>query len=245
MPSTDQLGQEQTPEEWNSIASIFAAPNPMIADNATRLADIGRNVGAFARGGVHGVLSEHGVAMPGWMNNAAGVLRNDDLIAALGMATGGKSFARWTPQEEAALARWSKDITMNIPDEIAGRAETALMQRAREKGLIERRERYKRQPGDAKPKEAPAQAKPDFLDLAHEPRQAVLLIQTAADQGNLTARAILNQLIQTAPTKRDALIQSYIDKLTKAGWKAPARDETLGDILSTAPTNPRLMPPDK
>ena len=60
---------------------------------------------------------------------------------------------------------------------------------------------------------------PDFLDLAYEPREAVLFIKRAADSGSLQAKAMINRLANVAPTKRDPLIQVYIDGLTKAGRK--------------------------
>jgi hypothetical protein len=131
-------------------------------------------------------------------------------------------YSRWTPEEDAALARWIKSDELVIPQELAHRSETALHQRALAKGLRDPQSPYRRaRPIDETRK--PAGPQPDYLDLAAEPRAAVLFIKSAADGGSLQAKAMMNQLATVAPTKRDPLIQLYIDKLRRGGWKPGMR----------------------
>jgi hypothetical protein len=131
--------------------------------------------------------------------------------------TGKSAYSKWTPEEDAALAKWIKGDETVIPQELAHRSETALQSRALSQGYREPAVRYKRAASDVAKPPAP---QPDYLDLAYEPRQALLTIERAAQEGSLHAKAIMNQYVQTAPTKRDALLQTYIDKLKRAGWKA-------------------------
>jgi GH24 family phage-related lysozyme (muramidase) len=146
--------------------------------------------------------------------------------------TGLPSKSAWTPMEDAALAKWVTSDALTIPPELAHRSETSLMQRAREQGFIERRPPAGgRQPGP--PKETPEEAvKPggsNFMELAHEPRQALLLIERAADSGSTQAKMLLNQLIGAPAAKRDELLQGYIDRLKKAGWSAPVRNKLTSE----------------
>lgn len=90
MPYLDRLGEPSAPDDWSALERIFGAPNPMTADAGVRLSDIGQNLGAFATGGIHGVLQNQGVQMPQWMNSAAGVLQNPDANAAMGMMGPGR-----------------------------------------------------------------------------------------------------------------------------------------------------------
>src|SRR5262245_35320391 len=110
----------------------------------------------------------------------------------------------------------SKGDSLVVPDALSHRSEYALQQRARKLGL-------NTGSGKAPRTEAPAAPNIDTLDLAYEPRQFMLYMERAAAQGGpggRQAKIILNQVIGASPSKRDRVIQYYIERLQKAGWKA-------------------------
>lgn len=123
MPDPGYYLNPSAPNDWNTLESIFGAPNPLTSQFQTQAGDIGRNLGAFGRGGIHGLLQEQGVPMPDWMNRAAAILQNPELNMALGMTGGNvpKTLGLGTAAKTATTSTetWLKRLETALGDDAA------------------------------------------------------------------------------------------------------------------------------